>query len=260
MEFVKKLEGNDVYFLEVIGDKILVNDNYSGILVFDRELCLLETIEIMDDFIIESSVKRGQEILFICPENKSFVYFNLVGYHYKIIPMVGWEDWIFSPLFQWEGDKVLLSDYKGRLVQLDLEREEICEVIPSGKEGILQQRQKLNDFVVEKMFAEDRRAVVESEDGDLELIDYTEEICSIICLPKGDFHDFELQGASVTEIGEEFVLETNLETKECQEYAPEEGYYYLRGKYMAAGQQTFLFLLSSDMADDGMARIERHLL
>lgn len=95
MEFVKKLEGNDVYFLEVIGDKILVNYNYSGILVFDRELCLLETIEIMDDFIIESSVKRGQEILFICPENKSFVYFNLVGYHYKIISMVGWEDWIF---------------------------------------------------------------------------------------------------------------------------------------------------------------------
>jgi len=258
LELKKELKGNDIYFLEIIGEKILVNDNYSGVLVYDRELNLLQTIKFMDGFLIEFSVKKQNEILFICPENGSLVYLSLTDYQHKMISLDGWEEWIFSPLFEWQEDHIILSDYKGRLAMVDLGQENISEMAPSGKESILKQQQKLSGFSVEKMFQEERKAVVENKDGDLEVVDYADGLCSLISLPKGDFYDYEMQGVSVTEISEDCILETNLENNECQEYLPEDGYCFLRGKYMMAGQQAFLFLLSTDKADAQRTMIERH--
>ena len=231
LEIRKELEGNDIYFIEVLGDRVLVNDNYSGLLVYDSGLNLVESIKIMDDFLIESSVKKENEILLICPENECLVYLNIIGCQYKIISLDGWEEWIFSPLYEWQEDGIILSDYNGRLARVDLGQGEI-----------------------------NGRAVVENGDGDLELFDCADSLSSVIVLPNGDFHDFEMQGASLTEIGEDCVLEINLETNECQEYIPKNGYCFLRGKYMAAGQQAFLFLLSGDKADSQRAIIERHFV
>lgn len=260
LEIRKELEGNDIYFIEVLGDRVLVNDNYSGLLVYDSGLNLVESIKIMDDFLIESSVKKENELLLICPENECLVYLNIIGCQYKIISLDGWEEWIFSPLYEWQEDGIILSDYNGRLARVDLGQGEINGMDSSGREGILQQKQKLSSYLVEKMFLEEKRAVVENEDGDLELFDCADSLSSVIVLPNGDYHDFEMQGASLTEIGEDCVLEINLETNECQEYIPEDGYCFLRGKYMAAGQQAFLFLLSGDKADSQRAIIERHFV
>lgn len=99
---------------------------------------------------------------------------------------------------------------------VDLEREQISEITLSEKDSIWKQKQKLSGFLVEKMFLEEKKAVVENEDGDLELIDYTDELCSNIRFPEGDFHDFEMQGSSITEISEDCVLEINLEDNECR--------------------------------------------
>lgn len=260
MELEKKLEGNDIYFLEVLGDKIVVNDNYSGLLIYDSELNLLQEIKLMDGFVIESFFRKGKKILLICPENDSLIYLNLAEYQCKIMSLAGWEEWIFSPLFEWQEDNIILSDYEGRLVRVDLVKEEISEMVPDGKDSILEQKQKLHGFFVEKMFLEEKKAVVQNEDGDLELVDYADGISTIIGLPEGEFYDFEMQEASIAEISEDCVLETNLEDNECREYFPENGYCFVTGKYMIAGQQQFLVLLSSNKADAQRTKIERHLL
>ena len=67
---------------------------------------------------------------------------------------------------------------------MDLVKEEISEMVPDGKDSILEQKQKLHGFFVEKMFLEEKKAVVQNEDGDLELVDYADGISTIIGLPK----------------------------------------------------------------------------
>lgn len=76
MELKKEWEENDIYFMEVLEDKLIINDNYNGISVYDSSPNLIKTIEFMDGFLIESSVKKGNEIMLICPENGSLVYLS----------------------------------------------------------------------------------------------------------------------------------------------------------------------------------------
>ena len=42
----KIIEGKDIYFMDIVQEKIIVNDKYEGILVFDTNLNLLKEIKI----------------------------------------------------------------------------------------------------------------------------------------------------------------------------------------------------------------------
>lgn len=152
---VKELRENDIYFFEILEDKLLINDNYKGVLVFDSKLNLLKNIELLDDLVIEFSIKNENKILLICPENGKIIYINLTDYQYKIISLDGFEDWIFSSLFDWKENIVILSDYNGNFVKLDLES---TKIVTADKCCYIQEiYQKLNGFRVRKIFALEKK-------------------------------------------------------------------------------------------------------
>ncbi|NYC30620.1 hypothetical protein [Clostridium saccharobutylicum] len=111
-EFIK----NDIYFMEVLSDKIIINDNYNGILVFDKNLELIKKLEIFEDITIYYSFVNniGGEILLFCPNNECIVYINIETYEYEVIYLKnGLENLIFSNLYEWNDNGLILSTYNG---------------------------------------------------------------------------------------------------------------------------------------------------
>lgn len=101
---IKEFTQNDIYFMEVLSDKIIINDNYNGILVFDKNLELIKKLEIFEDITIYYSFVNniGGEILLFCPDNECIVYINIETYEYEVIYLKnGLENLIFSNLYEW---------------------------------------------------------------------------------------------------------------------------------------------------------------
>lgn len=47
-----ELNNNDVYFIETLEDSIIINDNYSGVIIFDKGLNFVKKIRLIDDLMI----------------------------------------------------------------------------------------------------------------------------------------------------------------------------------------------------------------
>ncbi len=258
----KEFPQNDIYFLEILGDKLLVNDNYEGVLIFDSEFVLLKKMKISDNLAIAFSIKKGNEILLICPENRKIIYIDTRDYQHKIISLEQFEDWVFSSLFDWKGNIITLSDYKGNLAKLDLEKAKLFKLGEYShiKTTVSNAYQKLNGFRTNKIFPLEEKAIVEDSIDGLELIDYEDNIVPLIRLRKEEFYDFELSCKHIAEIGEYKAVTINFENEKFQQYYPQEKYYFLRGKMMVTKQENFLFLLSAKKSDEKKSLIEKYSL
>ncbi len=64
----KIIRENDTYFLEVLDDRIIINDNYDGVLIFDLEMNFIKAINIFEDIVVyDSYVISNKELILFCP-------------------------------------------------------------------------------------------------------------------------------------------------------------------------------------------------
>lgn len=99
-----KQNDNDIYFINTISNKIIINDNYNGILILDTNLKLIKQLKIFEDITIYSSFINNitEEILLFCPDNECMVYVNILKYEYKVIYLKNeFEKLIFTNLYEW---------------------------------------------------------------------------------------------------------------------------------------------------------------
>ena len=57
---VKKVfeeDNNDVYFMEIMEDKIVINNNYKGILIYDSTFNLVKKIDLFEGFFVDFTIK-----------------------------------------------------------------------------------------------------------------------------------------------------------------------------------------------------------
>lgn len=122
-EFVQ--DNNDMYFLEIVADKIVVNDNYSGVLILDRNLNVLKSLPLIEGIRIYTSYTNpiNEEILLYCPDNNIIVYVNLKDYDYKIIQLNdGVDNLIFAEVYEWNENYVILSTYEFEFVKIHIKK------------------------------------------------------------------------------------------------------------------------------------------
>ena len=82
----KIIRENDTYFLEVLDDRIIINDNYDGVLIFDLEMNFIKAINIFEDIVVyDSYVISNKELILFCPENEKMVYINCEKNTSKVI-------------------------------------------------------------------------------------------------------------------------------------------------------------------------------
>ena len=56
-----KILNNDVYFLEILEDILIINDNYSGLICYNNNLEQISKLESPEDLLIYSSFKNGKK-------------------------------------------------------------------------------------------------------------------------------------------------------------------------------------------------------
>lgn len=252
---------NDVYFLEVVDDKIIINDNYEGILIFDIEGILIKRIALMNGMIIHSALKNDKELVLLCNENGIIFHIDLETYQYKMILMGDFEDWIFSPIFEWRKNEVILSDYKGNLLKLDLRQKRLIKTSKNSHEYDLVRKtyEKLNDYHIAKMISEEK-AIVQNSCSELELIDYSEDVITILKFQKEQFHDFEVADNHIICVGENEIEIMDINNKENKRFLPGKGYCFLRGKCIIREGQVLAFLLCGNKSNQYHAKIGKYVL
>lgn len=91
MEIVKMKEiivlNNDIYILECIQDLILVNDNYSGVMIYNHDFHFINYIKIREGLLIHSVFKHPftKEVILYCPDNEFFIYLDIEKKSFKEI-------------------------------------------------------------------------------------------------------------------------------------------------------------------------------
>lgn len=244
-------QDNDIYFLEIIEGNVLINNNYNGLLLMDHNFNVLKKYETDYDLIIDSCMKKDSEILLFCYESERIVYIDLKQEIQKVISLKGYERCIFSDLYEWDTEHIILSDYKGDFFSLSIENAQISNITwqDPATTTIEKAYEKLEPFYLHKMFVKEKKAIIEKASGELSLIDYAGVVQNIVDIPAGDFHDFAISDHYVVGIGEKKTVFVEIDGEDCQWFVPESSYYFLRGKFGIENQKLRFYLLSGDMSD-----------
>lgn len=251
-----KFRDNDIYFMEVVEDRIVVNDNYCGLLLLNSKLEQVGKIDIFDGLTIYSSYRCGKRMLLFCPDNDCFVLVDLHLNKKSVLPLNGFESCIFLPLFLWKQNNIILSDYRGQLVDINFANYKINQINSYDLEyqKIRQEFEKLRYFQICKIYSEKNKAIVFDQTSKVKFIDYNEKVKVIKELEKEKYFDFEWSGAYIAKISENsveiihdtynFILNS------------ENDFEFLKGKIMQVNGRSILFLLSAMKSDAKNSKID----
>ncbi len=259
INYIKEVEfyDNDVYFLAIVNNRIVVNNNYKGILILDVELNLKKDIDITSGFIIYSYYTFQEKILLYCPENNIIVILNVESYEYKTVSLCGFENDILAQVFEWTSNYVILSTYSGRFVQIDwLSEHPKITVCDCTGIAIQDYFYFLNQYVTLKIFHNIKAALIENDK--LYLIDYEKHKILKEEIKREKCHDYELIEHCLVQIGENEICIT--EKNEEVLLNPEKGYVYLRIKPFDKDLKGYFVVLSSSNGSINISKIEKYFL
>ena len=249
------ISDNDIYFMEILDDLIVINDNYCGVIILNNNLEQVNKIELFDDITIYSSFKHSKELLLFCPDNDCFVYLNL--YRYAIIPLESFKNCIFSPLYFWDKDNVILIDYQGHLVNVNLIQKRLGFIDENNKiwGKIRKEMKKMEGFWPYKIYEKEKRAIVISDNSRVRLIDYNQSTKVINEFNKEEYHDFEWVNEYLVKISDDKV-KVYYNNKDIIDKASKQ-YIFLKGKIMELDKSKFFFLLYAPRGNLSESRIEK---
>ncbi len=257
MNTIKYINNNDVYFLACVNNKIVINDNYKGVLILDSQLNMIDAIEIIDDLVIYSYYVYRNNILLYCPENNNIVFLDVESGNNLIISLSGFESEIFGDVYGWDNDKIILSTYKGKYICIDLLNQNPKLSYCNGNGTQVQKDYDiLKNYTVHKVFSDVARALVGNEE--LCLIDYRKHMVLLEKIKQEQYHDYELMNHCLVKIGENSINITNCKNEVVLK--PMKGYIYLRAKFLKVNEVSYIITLASCTDNTESCMIEKHLL
>lgn len=155
------MKENDIYFIEVIENKIIVNNNYQGVLIYDLELNLIKNMNLFEDILIYSSYILGKnEIILFCPENEALVYINVENYISRIISLSEeLSDIVNVDLYARNEEGCVFIDSINEFIEVHWEKENANKIDESM---ISQKYQKINDN--KKSIEQIKQTLIENDD------------------------------------------------------------------------------------------------
>lgn len=263
MKLSKKFKNNDVYFMEAVANKIVINDNYNGIYILDSELNIIANVKLISDMAIATSFIKGSEIILCCYENECLIYLHTDTYEYKIIPLSAeLKEISFLSLFEWiENDLILLAENGTVFVQVDISKGSINLIsknnIDKLRFSICDSWSNLEKFIINKIYADNYKAIVELDNKFL-FMDYKNNKSIDLKIKPIKFHDIEVKNNCTIQVSENevFVQCENKNTK----LSPQEKYSFFRCKFIMVNDVEHILLLVCSEANSLEGRLERYSL
>ena len=112
----------DIYFLQVVGDKIVLNDDYEGLCILDSNLQAIKKIKINQDIVIYNSVVVSEkEVLLNCIENGIMFIVNIETDEIKKIHFPDMlKNEILLKMTKKEENAVILKTYKNHFYRMNM--------------------------------------------------------------------------------------------------------------------------------------------
>jgi hypothetical protein len=263
-DLVRDFFDNDIYLLEVVSDKVVINDNYTGLIVLDSALKTVRRHHIMDEIVFEDSFTWGDGMLLHCIENDCFVYLDMAKASYKMIPLLPeLHETPFLAAFAQEGDQVFLLTESGTVgVMVDVAKGTVsltrCASEDEAFATACDAWEAFRKSSLHKVYPERHLVLADSEDG-FEVICYTDGTRKAFMVQRAPFHDLEAFGDYLAQVDEWGIVLTD--GNGCLRLAPEpDGYYFCWGRFLPVDGGMAFFTLASNNANCKECRIQRIML
>ncbi len=256
-----KQKDNDVYFFQTVSDKIIINDNYVGILILDSNLNLIKSLTIFDGITVYSSFVNNinEEILLFCPDNECIVYVNLKNYEYKVIYFEdGLESLIFSNLYEWNDNSLVLTTFKGEFYSICIREKSIQKIDPEEVEREYIELHKLyqesRKHKVFRVFSDENIAIMDCGERNINILNYKNQTKHVFNNTTIDFLDIDFREGILAIINEN-VVDIITDNSNAMIY-PEENYIFLQGRILSKLSNLFLIVLSSSKSNASNSGVE----
>lgn len=262
MKIENQYANNDIYFIETVQDKIIINDNYEGVIILDSHLDIIKKIKLLDDMVIDTSFRKNNEIVLYCYENQCFIYLDINTYIYNIIFLNrDCSEMSFLPLYEWHDDELILLAESGKiLVRIDLLTYTVQKYCNESELfSVYQDFEKLNKLFLHKVYPEKNIAIIE-KDNILDIINYKEQSLLteiMIDIKNIDFYDVEVINEFIVLVDEYKIIVSN-SVKNVNLFPTTNGYRFLRCKFIYFNGEIFLIVLSCCDADSSLCKLERY--
>lgn len=223
----KIIRENDTYFLEILENRIIINDNYHGILIFDFGMNFIKAINIFEDIVVyDSYVISNKELILFCPENEKMVYIDCKKNISKVIDIDEELSHIVDlRLFSMKDNTCIFVSAQNKYIELNLQNKTLKEVsnttFKSNKENIINK-------------------AIEDKIG--EIIDKDE-----------DYIDIDVKEKLFVISYEEEIVFYNGEV--IKEILPEEEFIFRKAKIRRCGDKNKLIILSNNIEDEEISTI-----
>ncbi len=267
LEFSENFTNNDIYFIEVVSDQIIINDNYDGIFILDSDCNIIKRLKLLDDLTIDVSFIKDREIVLYCYENRCLIHIDIDSYSYNIIFLsTDMKDIIFFSLYEWvDNNLVLLADSGRIFVHVNL-LDNLVQVVQKDTINkfhfsIYKNWSKLNKFIIHKVYPQKFEAVVES-DNVIKLMNYKNDTESILKIEPFEtepfyYHDIEVTTDCVVQISERQVSIWYV-GKNIRLYPNSQDYSFLRGRIISIDDTNYLLLLVCSNSEPEQVTIEKY--
>ncbi|NFH70234.1 hypothetical protein FDC35_12740 [Clostridium botulinum] len=256
----KEFEKNDIYFMEVLSDKIIINDNYDGILILDNNLDLIKRLNVFEDMTIYSAfVNNNEEMLLFCPDNECMVYINIANYEYKVINLNnGLENLIFSTLYEWNDNGLVLTTYKGEFYSVSVYQKSIQKI---GYEEIERLYPKLYKFHQEsitrkiiKIFPYECVAIIENEKGNINMLNFKNQTENVLNNVTVNYLDIEFREGTFVIVNENTI--EIITTHDKRVLNPNKNYIFLKARVIDKTNDICIVILSSSQLNVNYSKID----
>lgn len=266
MKIEKIYSNNDIYFIEIVQDKIIINDNYEGVIILDGQLNIVKKFELLDDMVVDVSFIKNSEVVLYCYENQCFIYLDINTYAYKIISLDSeYVDMSFLSLYEWCDNELLLLAESGKiLVRVNLLTYTVTVQKYCNKNRLLsvyQDFEKLNKMFLHKVYPDKKIAIIE-KDNILKIINYKKQSLLpeiMIDIKNKEFYDVEVINEFIVLVDEYKIIVSN-SIKNINLFPSTKGYRFLRCKFIYINKEVFLVVLSCCDADSSVCKLEKYSL
>lgn len=251
IEKYHNFEKNDVYFMETLGDKIVVNSNYKGLMFLNSSLTLCETIAFFEDedVMIDLAAKKNHELILLCSENDRVIYVN---YEKRIINPFCVDGKIFDrlmPFYHWKGNMAFFYSRINGIVSVDSNTGCVMvnsQTTPFNFEIETYTRISLKYYIL-KYFQKEKKCLVRKKDHEYVLLDMVlmEEYALSTDVSNG-YHDFALSGFLLVSIGENEICVENLLNHKIHSIMARKRQMFLCANFVKKNE---LFVIGSNKSD-----------
>ena len=254
------LNNNDIYILETCLDKIIINDNYQGLLLLDNSLNILHAIPITKNLIIYTVYKNHncQNIMLYCPDNKQIILVDLQTLVNKIISLPKTLDnQILSPNYYWHKDILILTTFDRIFYQLILQSNKLKQIpyktIKSTWKHFFNFWNQCQDYTILTTYPHEASIIFQKDMKTIGFFNYTKNTTELIDNFDKGWHDIEHQNDFFAFIYEKKIELFHNNNKTILK--PQEDYAFLKMRFLNANT---IIVLSSAISNNLQCSIETY--